>query len=46
MSMLETEQLDKGDDKKRGVEGERQFLFVGINKLINKVMKLFLSHKS
>lgn len=31
MSLLGTEQLDKGDDKKRGIEGERQFLFVGIN---------------
>lgn len=35
MSLLGTERLDKGDDKERGTEGEtegeRQFLFVGIN---------------
>lgn len=31
MSLLGTERLDKGDDEDRGMEGERQFLFVGIN---------------
>lgn len=31
MSLLGTERLDKGDDEERGMEGERQFLFVGIN---------------
>lgn len=31
MSLLGTERLDRGDDEKRGIEGERQFLFVGIN---------------
>lgn len=30
-SLLGTERLDKGDDEERGMEGERQFLFVGIN---------------
>lgn len=30
-SQLGRERLDKGDDKRGGMEGERQFLFVGLN---------------